>query len=79
MVFLEKKILIPRLLVKNAKNNFSEDIWFWSIMFYHIKIQANTNWSSHRKKHQTFDFFSNDRFLHNFQKTQISEIFGKHQ
>ena len=57
VVFLESILLLPRFLVKNAKNNVSEDIWFRSKMFYQIKIQATTNWSSHRKKHQTFDFF----------------------
>ena len=66
-------------MVKNAKNNVFEDKWFWSKIFYQIKIQANTNWSSHLKKHQTFDFFQTIDFLHNFQKSQFSEIFENHQ
>ena len=31
------------------------------------------------KKHQTFDFFQTIDFLHNFQKSQFSEIFESHQ
>ena len=40
-------------LVKNAKNNIFEDKCFLSKMFYQIKMQAATNWSSHliKKKH----------------------------
>ena len=72
-------VFASSFLVKNAKNNVSEDKWFSSKMFYQIKIQANTNWSIHRKKHQTFDFFQTIDFLHNFQKSQFSEIFGNHQ
>ena len=75
VVFLEKFSFTSSFLVKNAKNNVFEDKWFWSKMFYQIKIQANTNWSSHRKKHQTFDFFQMIIFLNTFQKSQFSEIF----
>ena len=59
------------------KNNVFEDKWFWSKIFDQIKIQANTNWSSHLKKHHTFDFFQTIDFLHKFQKSQFSEIFEK--
>ena len=80
MVFLEKfSFTSSFFFVKNAKNNVFEDKWFWSKIFYQIKIQANTNWSSHLKKHQTFDFFQTIDFLHNFQKSQFYEIFENHQ
>ena len=48
-------------------------------MFYQIKMQAATNWSSHRKKHQTFQFFHTTDFLCNFQKSHFSEMFENHQ
>ena len=53
-------------------------------MFYQIKMQAATNWSSHLKKHQTFgfltfEFFQMTDFLCNFQKSHFSEIFDNHQ
>ena len=57
MVFLEKFSFTSSFLVKYAKNNVFDDKWFWSKIFYPIKIQANTNWSSHLKKHLTSDFF----------------------
>ena len=66
-------------LVKNAKNNIFEDKCFLSKMFYQIKMQAATNWSSHLKKHQTFQFFQTTDFLCNFQKSHFSEIFENHQ
>ena len=50
MVFWKKILLLPRFLVKNAKNNVFEDKWFLSKMFSQIKMQAATNWSSHLKK-----------------------------
>ena len=50
MVFWKKNLLLPRFLVKNAKNNVFEDEWFLSKMFSQIKMQAATNWSSHLKK-----------------------------
>ena len=40
-------LLLPRLMVKNAKKKICEDKWFLS------------------KKHQTFDFVSNDRYVFN--------------
>ena len=65
---MEKILLLPRFLVKNAKNNVFEDKRFLSKMFSQIKIQAATNWSSHLKKHQNIDFVSNDRFFMQFSK-----------
>ena len=65
---LESFLVLLRFLVKNAKNNILEDKCFLSKMFYQIKMQAATNWSSHLKKHQTFDFLSNDRFFMQFSK-----------
>ena len=44
-------------LVKSAKNYVLEDKWFLSKMFYRIKMQDAPNWSSHFKKHQTFESF----------------------
>ena len=73
MVFLEKFSFTSSFflfLLKMQKNNVIEDKWFSSKLFYQIKIQASTNWSSHLKKHQTFDFFSNDRFFRQFSKTR---------
>ena len=47
---LEKFCCTSSFLVKNAKKNIFEDIkCFLSIMFYQIKMQAGTNWSSHLK------------------------------
>ena len=43
---LEKFSCTLRFLVKNAKNNIFEDKCFFSKMFYKIKMQAATNWSS---------------------------------
>ena len=57
MVFRKSFLALLRFLVKNAKNNFFEDKCFLSKMFYIVKMQAATNWSSHLKKHQTFEFF----------------------
>ena len=68
------------LLVKNAKNNIFEDKCFFLIkMFYQIKMQAATNWSSHLEKHQTFQYFQTTDFLCNIQKSHFSEIFENHQ
>ena len=72
-------LALLRFLDKNAKNNIFEDKWFLSKMFYQIKMQAATKWSSHLKKHQTFDFFQTTDFLCNFQKSHFSEIFENHQ
>ena len=79
MVFWKRSLLPPRFLVKNAKNNVFEDKWFLSKIFYQIKMQAATYWSSHPKKHQTFDFFQTTDFLRNFQKFHFFEIFENHQ
>ena len=68
-----------RFLVKNAKNNIFEDKCFLSKMFYQIKMQAATNWSSPHQKHQTFQFFQTTNFLCNFQKSHFSKIFENHQ
>ena len=80
VLFLEKFSFHSLFLFKNAKkNNVFEDKLFWSKIFFQIKIQANTIWSSHLKKHQTSDFLQTTDFLHNFQKSQFSEIFENHQ
>ena len=50
--------------LKMHKNNIFDDKCFLSKMFYQIKKQAATNWFRHLKKHQTFQFFSNDRTAH---------------
>ena len=79
MVFWKSFLVLLRFLVKNAKNNIFEDKCFLSKMFYQIKMQAATNWSSHLKKHQTFQFFQTTDVLCNFQKSHFSEIFENHQ
>ena len=43
-------------LKMQKKNNF-EDKCLFSKIFYQIKMQAATNWSSHLKTHQTFELF----------------------
>ena len=77
MVFRKSFLAFLRFLVKNAKNSIFEDKCFLSKMFYPIKMQAATNWSSHLKKHQTFEFFQTTDFLCNFQKSYFSEILKK--
>ena len=62
MVVWKSFLVLLRFLVKNAKNNIFEDKCFKSKMFYQIKMQAATNWSSHLKKHQTFEFFQTTDF-----------------
>ena len=62
VVFWKKILLLPRFLVKNEKTNVFKDKWFVSKMFSQIKMQAATNWSSHLKKNQTFDFFQTTDF-----------------
>ena len=79
VVFRKSFLALLRFLVKNAKNNIFEDKCFLSKMFYQIEMQAATNWSSHLKKHQTFEFFQTTDFLFNFQKSHFSEIFENHQ
>ena len=68
---LEKFFVLLRFLVKKAKKNFFEDRCFLSKMFYQIKMQMATNWSSHLKKHQTFDFFQTTDFFMQFQKSHF--------
>ena len=68
MVFWKSFLLLPSFFVKNEKNKVLEEKWFWSKMFYQIEMQAATNWSSHLKKHQIFEFFQKTDFLRNFQK-----------
>ena len=79
VLFLKSFLALLRFLVKNAKNNIFEGKCSLSKMFYQIKMQAATNWSSHHKKHQTFEFFQTTDFLCNFQKSYFSEIFENHQ
>ena len=47
VVFWKSFLVLLRFLVKNAKNNIFEDKCFFSKMFYQIKMQAATIWSSH--------------------------------
>ena len=65
--------------LKMQKTTFLKINVFLSKMFYQIKMQAATNWFSHLKKHQTFQFFQTTDFLCNFQKSHFSEIFENHQ
>ena len=76
--FLEKFSFSSSFLVKNAKNNVFEDKYFFSKIFYQIKMQAATNWSSHLKNIKHLNFIK-ERFLCNFQKSHFSEIFENHQ
>ena len=79
-VVLEMFSCMYSLLVKNVKKKtFLKINVFLSKMFYQIKMQAATNWSSHLKKHQTFQFIQTTGFLCNFQKSHFSEIFENHQ
>ena len=66
MVFWKSFLVLLRFLVKNVKNNIFEDKCFLSEMFYQIKMQAATNWSSHLKKNIKISIFSNDRFFIQF-------------
>ena len=68
MVFWKSFLVLLHFLVKNAKNNIFEDKCFLSKMFYQIKMQAATNWSSHLKKISNISIFSNDRFFMQFSK-----------
>ena len=79
VVFWKSFLLLLRFLVKNAKNNIFEDKCFLTKMFYQIKMQAATNWSSHLKKHLTFQFIQTTDFLCDFQNSHFSEIFENHQ
>ena len=62
MVFWKSFLVLLRFWVKDAKNNIFEDKCFSSKMFYQIKMQAATNWGSHLKKRQTFQFFKRQIF-----------------
>ena len=79
VVFWKSFLALLRFLVKMQKNNIFGDKCFLSKMFYQIKMQAATNWSSHLKKHQIFEFFQTTDFLCNFQKSHFSEIYENHQ
>ena len=68
VVFWKSFLLLLRFLAKNAKNKIFEDKCVLSKMFYQIKIQAATNWSSHLKKTSNIPTFSNDRFFMQFSK-----------
>ena len=68
MVMSKSFLVLLRFLVKNAKNNIFEDNCFLSKMFYQIKMQATTNWSSHLKKTSNISIISNDRFFMQFSK-----------
>ena len=60
MVFWKSFLVLLHFLVKNAKNNIFEDKCFLSNllkMFYQIKMQAATSWSSHLKKNKHLNFF----------------------
>ena len=74
MVFWKSFHVLLQLLVKNAKNNIFEDKCFLSKMFYETKMQAATNWSSHLRKHQTFEIFQTTDFLRNYQKSHFSSF-----
>ena len=79
VVFWKSFLALLSFLVKNAKNNNFEDNFFLSKTFYQIKMQAATNWSSHLKKHQTFEFFQTTDFYAIFKNRIFSEIFENHQ
>ena len=73
VVFWKSFLVLLRFLVKNAKKkNIFEDKCFLSKMFYQIKMQAATNWSSHLKKTSNNSIFSNDRFFMQFSKIAFS-------
>ena len=76
---LEKVYFFGFWLKMQKKKNIFEDKCFLSKMFFQIKMQAATNWSSHLKKHQTFQFFQTTDFFCNFQKSHFSKIFENHQ
>ena len=62
VVFWKSFLALLRFLVKNAKNNIFEDKCFLSKMFYQIKMQAATNWSSHLKNIKHLNFFKQQIF-----------------
>ena len=59
------------------KKNIFEDNCFLSKTFYQIKAQTATNWSSHLKKHQTFQFFQMTDFFMQFSKIAFFRDFEK--
>ena len=76
MFFWKSFLLLPRFLVKNAKNNVFEDKWVFSKMFYQIKLQTNTNWSCHPKKKTIKHLnFSNDGIFKQFSKIAFFQDF----
>ena len=79
MLFWKSFLVLLRFLVKNAKNNIFEDKCFFSKMFYQIKMQAATNWSSNLKKTSSISIFQGERFFMQFSKIAFSEIFENHQ
>ena len=79
VVFWKSFLVLLRFLVKNAKNNIFEDKCFLSEMFYQIKMQAATNWSSHLKNIKHFNFFKRQIFYAIFKNRIFSEIFEIHQ
>ena len=65
VVFWKSFLVLLHFLVKmqkKKKKTFLKIYVFLSKMFYQIKMQAATNWSSHLKKHQTFQFFKQQIF-----------------
>ena len=69
MGFWKGFLLLPRFLVKNAKNNVFEDKWFLSNLFYQIKMQPATNWSTNvaiLKNIKHLLFFQTTNFLRHF-------------
>ena len=80
VVFWKSFLVLLRFFwIKYAKTNIFEDKCFLSKMFYQIKMQTATNWSSHLKKTSNISIFSNDRFFMQFKKSHFSEIFENHQ
>ena len=71
VVFWKVFLYFTVFWLKMQEKNFFEDKCFLSKIFYQIKMQAATNWSSHLKKHQTFDFFQTTDFLCNFQNNYM--------
>ena len=57
VVFRKSFLALLVFLVKNAKNNIFEDKCFLSKMFYLMKMQAATNWSSYLKNTKHLIFF----------------------
>ena len=77
MVFWKKNSFTSLFFGKKCKknNNVFEDKWFLSKTFSQIKMQAATNWSSHLKKHQVFDFFFKRQIFNAFFKNYVFRDF----